>query len=739
MPWHKKRGRGKTRENNLMKGVCKLKRKLLSIITACTLVLSIAMPTSLIKAQAATNGFDTTRYGDTIDIGRKLRNLENDEAFLKEAEKKIKENASKINFDEEEGTTDGSQDSNFTTNLGTKKFLDYELYFKDFTLRSRGDNVEIWVANDLSFPDDRPAHVITQEQVDRMRDTFDEVVYPTDTEFFGTPDSHDGSHAVLSAAGYVPENYYASEDGKERVIILVDNVPDEQYYDPSYPFFVAGFYWGTLEYYIDRNIITIDSKDWATRLDTTFLPTTAHEFQHLIHADNSPGEDTWINEGMSDFAEYLCFDEHPWGHVNYFLDHPENSLIYWDEYYGSETGPETLADYGQAYLMQLYLFEQYGKEFTRALAQSPEIGIESLNNLLLKDDTDDRDFNDIFRDMNTALVVDSEQPGAGRYNFKTIDLQVDFTDAALHAKDGVPAWGSDFLEIKNANRIVQMNMNGVALLPATPTVWEAVYEPVGGETVLWGNNGDDKDNFLIFEADLNGIENATLTFDHLVQIEAFWDFGFVQVSTDDGKTWTSLSNENTTSEIDPDGAASIRANLPGFTGVNNDWQNESFDLSEYAGQKVYIAFRYMTDSAVNEAGWFIKDISISEIDLIHAGDSLDRFMSLTELAPKNVTYQLAFINQTSLGKGKNSGSFEVLQIDPYNVTEEQSIMLEEFFEGGNNYMVIWYIPEKDTKDPVPYSYEITTRSEVSKKKNSSKKSNIGESTTSVTDGKNKKK
>jgi hypothetical protein len=661
---------------------------------------------------------------------------------MKEAKGKIKENAKKINFNEEEGATGDSQNSNFTTDLGTKEFLDYNLGFKDFTLRSRGENVEVWVANDLSFPegDERQAHVITQEQADKMRDVFDEVVYPTDTEFFGMPDSHDGSNSLLSEWELVPENYYVSGDYKERVIILVDNVPDEQYDDPTYPFFVAGFYWGALEQYIDRNIITIDSKDWTTRLDTTFLPTTAHEFQHLIHADNSPGEDTWINEGMSDFAEYLCFNEHPWGHVNYFLDHPENSLIYWDEYYDATTGPETLADYGQAYLMQLYLFEQYGKEFTRSLAKSPEIGIRSLNNLLLENDKDERDFNDIFRDFNTALVVDSQQPGDGRYNLETIDLQIDFTDAALHAKDGVPAWGSDFLEIKNANRIVQMNMDGVALLPATPTVWEAIYNPeYNAENILWGNMGDNKDNFLIFEADLRNTDTATLTFDHLVKIEEFWDFGFVQVSTDDGKTWISLSNENTTFDIDPDAAANIRANLPGFTGVNEEWQNERFDLSEYAGQKVCIAFRYMTDSAVNEDGWFIKDISIPEIELNYPGDSLDGFMSLSELAPKNVKYQVAFINQKSLGKGKNSANFSVLQVDPYNVTEEQSIKLEEFFEGGNNYMVIWYVAEEGTMEPVPYSYEITTRNEVSKQKNSSKKNDISESIPSVDEGKNKKK
>ena len=89
--------------------------------------------------------------------------------------------------------------SSFTYDGGTKQFLNRNLKFKPFTLRSVGENVEIWVANDLAFPagDPRPAHVVTQAQVDKLRDEFDSNIYPKATAFFGTPDVHDGSKSPL--------------------------------------------------------------------------------------------------------------------------------------------------------------------------------------------------------------------------------------------------------------------------------------------------------------------------------------------------------------------------------------------------------------------------------------------------------------------------------------------------------------------------------------------------------------
>src|SRR5690606_34935718 len=94
---------------------------------------------------------------------------------------------------------DAAAESPFTYDGGTKVFLDRNLAFKEFTLRSVGDNVEIWVANDLAYgPNNpKPADIVTQAQVDKLRAEFDSNIYPKATGFFGTPESLDGSNATV--------------------------------------------------------------------------------------------------------------------------------------------------------------------------------------------------------------------------------------------------------------------------------------------------------------------------------------------------------------------------------------------------------------------------------------------------------------------------------------------------------------------------------------------------------------
>ena len=690
-----------------------LNKKVLSIVSAAALSVSLLVPSvGVEKAEAKVNKWNTDRYGDVVDIGAQLRAQSEDEDFMDRAEETIKAQASEINEDGEVADGVGNSDGNFTYDGGTKVFLNRDLALKEFTLRSVGENVEVWVANDLSFPegDSRSAHVVTQEQVDTLRDEFDDNIYPTDTEFFGQEDKLTGENSPLPGWLGFDEDYYVSEEGKS--IMLVDNIIDENYEDPSYPFFVAGFYWSTFETYIDRNIITIDTNNWEERLESTFLGTVAHEYQHLIHDDNDSDEETWINEGMSDFAEYLCGYGHPMGHVNYFLDHPENSLVSWDEYYSAETGPETLADYGQAYLLQLYLSEQFGKGFIQDLAKDEANGIESLNGMLDKYDTG-LTFPELFRNFSTALAIDSPKPGGGIYHFESIDLKVNFEAALENAKDGVPAWGGDYKVIDLEDKIRSIEFDGIDFMP---TPWKVVQDPLGSDNqVLWGNQGDEADNAVVIEADLSDVDQATLQFDNYIDIEEQWDFGVVQVSTDGGESWTSLANEHTRSDVVEEGYPTIKENLPGFTGHYEDWQTESFDLSEYAGQNVLVSFRYLTDWGYNDQGWFIDNISIPEIDFSNDGSSLNGLSSVQEVTEQYVDYAVTFINEKTVGKNGKNTKYKVVDVDPFNVTEEDALDLRQLFKDGTNYMVVWYAPPIGDKGVADFTYEIQTKDETKKK------------------------
>ena len=91
-----------------------------------------------------------------------------------------------------------------------------------------------------------------------------------------------------------------------------------------------------------------------------------------------------------------------------------------------------------------------------------------------------------------------------------------------------------------------------------------------------------------------------------------WDFGFVQISTDGGTTWTSLANPHTTSDHDPNAHSDVIANLPGFTGSSGGWVEESFDLSAYAGESAVFRFLYVTDWATVETGFYVDDVLIED-------------------------------------------------------------------------------------------------------------------------------
>lgn len=136
--------------------------------------------------------------------------------------------------------------------------------------------------------------------------------------------------------------------------------------------------------------------------------------------------------------------------------------------------------------------------------------------------------------------------------------------------------------------------------------------PYSGKWEWWSGKANLADYKLTRTVDLTGYSTATLTFWTQYEIEEGWDFGFVQVSEDDGITWLSLSDleGRTTFDHDPSAMAEIVANLPGFSGSSNGWVPETFDLSPYAGSTIMLRFRYMTDWAVTYMGWFLDEIKI---------------------------------------------------------------------------------------------------------------------------------
>ncbi|MEH7275633.1 immune inhibitor A domain-containing protein [Neobacillus vireti] len=145
-------------------------------------------------------------------------------------------------------------------------------------------------------------------------------------------------------------------------------------------------------------------------------------------------------------------------------------------------------------------------------------------------------------------------------------------------------------------------------LPDKVTV---INTPPTGSFEYHGGKGDEADHTMKTTVDLTGTTSATLDFDAWYNIEKDWDFAMVQVSTDGGTTWTSLSTPNTKSSLVEGGYPKIAANLPGYTGSSNGWIHESIILDAYAGQEIELQFRSMSDWAANLEGFFVDNIKVT--------------------------------------------------------------------------------------------------------------------------------
>jgi hypothetical protein len=155
---------------------------------------------------------------------------------------------------------------------------------------------------------------------------------------------------------------------------------------------------------------------------------------------------------------------------------------------------------------------------------------------------------------------------------------------------------------------------------------------------LYSGTGDNLDRAIAHKVTVpDATTSPTLTVDLEYDTEPTWDFVFVQVYDTGLKKWVSLANGNTTStNVDPQASAAIRAQLPGFTGTSAGTVPQTFDMSKYAGQDVYVAVRYMTDGSVSGRGAWVSGLSVNGTAVPGATD-LSTWTSPTGAVPVPVS------------------------------------------------------------------------------------------------------
>jgi hypothetical protein len=481
--------------------------------------------------------------------------------------------------------------------------------------------------------------------------------------------------------------------------------------------YIAGFFSSGLNGFFDRNVMTIDGFDWLHRTGLNppndpvpgdncasapgrpalYEGVFAHEYQHLLLSYVDPPEATWINEGTSDMAIALTGygdpaapidDLHFDSHIQCFLGNnavqtdanpnprpggPENSLNVWgDQNFDHEQ--EILCDYGAAYSFLLWLADSYGDEVLTTLHNDADHqGFDAIQAIL---DVVDPGLTvseaiDIWQaTMALDAVLDD---GASLTGGDADTYQVDRLHAAINwetgAPDndaydtpGAPPNGGDYVRLMDADGnfvaaedVASIAFDGAASLEPQPIAWEVDATPPTGAAgpALHSPVGDNLNEVIVKGGVSVPAGSPQLTFDAAWDLEATFDFGYVQVTTDGGETYESLACTDTVDDTDPDLGNVGPGFGQGFNGENATpvFAPQTCDLSAYAGQTVGLAFRVFNDGGVHFEGFWVDNVAIDGAP-ISDGSTLAGWQSATEFNPVEVEgYTVQLVAYDAAGGG----------------------------------------------------------------------------------------
>ena len=442
--------------------------------------------------------------------------------------------------------------------------------------------LEIWATLRLVTPHAyfyvQDGESVSPEDIDRAGRTFEETVYPVVTQAMGRERDpgidNDIRITIFNGRLEGAAGYFSDLDGYPRALAPLSNEREMVYMDLG---------------------LEVGSDAYTSVL--------AHELQHLIHSNGNPREDLWINEGLSEIAGWLPGQGSGFGAA--FLEAPDTQLTEW-----SASG-DNYAHYGATGLFFRYLALQTGGVGTlHELVFENEKGITGVDDYLRRHGGLDLD--GLFADWLVANYVGGPEgyPDGGQSVALAATL-----DSTATANAAVHQFAADYVEVDLPGQSGAFSFDGAESVPLLAD------RPQSGSGQWWSARGDSIDTMLTRELDLTGVDTATLNFWTWFDIERWYDYGYVEVSTDGGDTWQVLPGRQTT-EDDP-----VRqAYGPGYSGRSGggetpEWVEESIDLTAFAGRKALLRFEYVTDGGLNTPGWAIDDVSVPEIGLFDDAES----------------------------------------------------------------------------------------------------------------------
>jgi len=490
-----------------------------------------------------------------------------------------------------------------------------------------------------------------------------EEVYPTVTEAFGqewSPGVDGDPHIVLLHAdlGGGAHGYFCPADEYLRSVSPLSNQREIVY--------------------LDHSIRPLGGDAYRSLL--------AHELQHLIHHHHDADEELWVNEGLSEMAAGLVGGAGSFQGA--FLARPDTQLNAWEQ------PPGDLGHYGASNLFFLYLLQRFGgAEALRDLVRQEADGIAGVE-AFLADRGAAADFLDVFADWLVATYLDEDEGIYGYREAETSVPPVASLEGPVEGAGTVHQFAADYLEIVLPRGDATFVFEGDLTVAAVPN------QPRSGSGQWWSQRGDSIDTTLTREVDLSGLTSATLTFWTWFDIERWYDYGYVEVSTDDGDTWQILRGRHS-SEEDP-----VRqAYGPAYTGRSGggetaEWVEEFIDLTPFAGGRLLLRFEYVTDIGFNTPGWAIDDVAVPEAgffdDAETDGDWEARgFARLTGPLPQRFILRVIELGQ----------EMRVRDV-PLDARNRAEVRLSGFGQSLERAVVVVAATTEGTTEPAGYRYRL---------------------------------
>ncbi|MBE0570766.1 MAG: immune inhibitor A [Ignavibacteriaceae bacterium] len=149
--------------------------------------------------------------------------------------------------------------------------------------------------------------------------------------------------------------------------------------------------------------------------------------------------------------------------------------------------------------------------------------------------------------------------------------------------------------------------------PASSPQWDSTYKSFysGPNSYTDSKNGNYINSATVAmtltnSVDLSGIVNPKLKYWTKFNIESDWDYGQVQISTNNGTTWIALTGQYT----EPAVGSFQPPGEPVYDGSQSNWVKEEISLASYTSSPIKIRFRLRTDNNTTRDGWYLDDIGV---------------------------------------------------------------------------------------------------------------------------------